>query len=113
MLPGVPNSTCTASFADNFAGSTWDSNLYWGRPDVIPSPGGGGPDGGAFPGRFFRGASFAQWRASGGHDGASLLADPLFVDPQRGDYRLQPASPAVRLGYRRWDWTAPGAVGPD
>lgn len=37
-----------------------------------------------------------QWRAMG-HDRRSLFADPRFVDPARGDYRLAPDSPAHAL----------------
>ena len=29
----------------------------------------------------------------------TLVADPLFVDPENGDYRLRPDSPCVALGY--------------
>jgi len=43
--------------------------------------------------------SFAQWRAQG-FDTHSLLADPLFVDPKGGDFRLQPDSPALELGFQ-------------
>lgn len=39
------------------------------------------------------------WRATG-QDAHSLMADPRFVDPQRHDYRLQPDSPALQLGFQ-------------
>ncbi len=40
-----------------------------------------------------------EWR-SHGKDGHSVLADPKFVDPARHDYRLQPDSPALELGFQ-------------
>ena len=46
--------------------------------------------------------SLAAWRARG-HDVHSLVADPLFVAPSQGDFRLQPGSPAFRLGFRSID----------
>jgi hypothetical protein len=40
-----------------------------------------------------------EWRQQG-KDGNSLLADPKFVDPAKHDYRLQPDSPALKLGFQ-------------
>ena len=48
-----------------------------------------------------------QWQAAG-YDRHSVLADPLFVDAAAGDYRLQPGSPALALGFRPWDLDAAG-----
>ena len=44
--------------------------------------------------------SWEQWQAKG-FDTHSVVADPLFVDPDNGDYRLQPESPAFQLGFER------------
>lgn len=43
--------------------------------------------------------SWDEWRQHG-KDRDSLLADPKFVDPSKRDYRLQPDSPALRLGFQ-------------
>jgi len=43
-----------------------------------------------------------EWQAwqNEGWDRRSIIADPLFVDPQRDDYRLKPESPALKLGFK-------------
>lgn len=38
-----------------------------------------------------------------------MIADPLFVDPEHGDFRLRPGSPAAKIGFEAWD---PSDVGP-
>ncbi|HZR21787.1 MAG TPA: right-handed parallel beta-helix repeat-containing protein [Verrucomicrobiae bacterium] len=43
-----------------------------------------------------------QWRARG-HDLHSDLADPLFVAPEKYDFRLRPESPAIQLGFKPID----------
>jgi len=35
-----------------------------------------------------------------GQDVHSVVADPMFVAPDKGDYRLKPASPALKLGFK-------------
>jgi hypothetical protein len=41
---------------------------------------------------------FADWQAEG-HDRHSLFVDPLFVAPEKGDFRLRRKSPAVQFGF--------------
>jgi hypothetical protein len=47
----------------------------------------------------FKDLSWDAWRAKG-IDKNSMLADPLFVAPERGDFRLKPNSPAFKLGFQ-------------
>ncbi len=47
----------------------------------------------------FDGVTWAEWRQRG-KDAHSRYADPLFVDPENGDFTLQPGSPALALGFR-------------
>jgi hypothetical protein len=70
----------------------FDRNLYWnavGKPVT------------------FQGRSFADWQAAG-QDVHGMVADPLFVDPEHGDFRLRSGSPAVQIGFEPWDFTAVG-----
>jgi hypothetical protein len=74
---------------------TLRSNLYWragGRPFD------------------FNGQTWEAWRAAG-NDAGSIIADPLFVAPARRDFRLQPGSPAGRIGFRPFDLTQAGVYG--
>ena len=43
----------------------------------------------------------AQWQDLG-FDRHSVFADPLFVAPDHGDYRVQPGSPALALGFENF-----------
>jgi len=70
----------------------FDRNLYWnasGKPVL------------------FGDKSLSEWQALG-HDRDSLIADPLFVNPENGDFRLRPDSPAGRIGFVPWDLSLPG-----
>jgi hypothetical protein len=74
----------------------FDANCYWdvsGRPIT------------------FDGLTLEEWRSQRGQDLHSLIADPLFVDPDHGDFTLQPGSPALGLGFVPFDlettWAAP------
>jgi len=69
-----------------------DFNLYWnasGEPVT------------------FMKYSLAEWRAKG-LDRSSVIADPLFVDPDNGDFTLKPESPAFKLGFRPLDVSGAG-----
>ncbi|MBM4044191.1 MAG: hypothetical protein FJ279_03685, partial [Planctomycetes bacterium] len=54
--------------------------------------------------------TLAQWQEAG-FDKNSLIADPLFVDPAKDDYRLKPSSPAFKLGFQPMPWEKIGLQG--
>jgi len=58
----------------------------------------------------FNGLTFEQWRKTG-KDIHSLYADPLFVDPEKFDFRLKPESPALALGFKPIDVSVVGPRG--
>lgn len=51
-------------------------------------------------------------RQQGGYELHSLIADPMFVDPEHDDYRLKPESPALRLGFQPIDVSQMGPQTP-
>ena len=61
----------------------FDHNVYWDAGGRAIS---------------FGGASFEAWRARG-LDAHSVIADPMFVDPERGDFALRAGSPALAMGF--------------
>lgn len=46
--------------------------------------------------------SFDEWKEKG-MDVHSIIADPLFVNPDSGDFTLKPESPAFKLGFKSID----------
>jgi hypothetical protein len=74
-----------------------DHNVYWNgtkRPAVFPG-----------------GRSFEQWREMN-QDRHSLVVDPLFVDPNNGNFQLKPGSPVVAVGFTPFDPMLAGKQGP-
>jgi Right handed beta helix region len=83
-----------ALFGKNWTGAGFalDSNLYWnaaGRPVTFP------------------GGSAQQW-VRRGFDRHSLIADPKFRDPDKGDFALVEDSPALKLGFKPFDVASAG-----
>jgi hypothetical protein len=83
-------------------GSNWKNdhfklshNLYW-RTDGKPIVG-------------WNNTPWKDWQAKG-HDVDSLIADPMFVDPAKFDFRLRPGSPAEKLGIQPIDLTGVGST---
>jgi Right handed beta helix region len=58
----------------------------------------------------FAGMTLREWEASGRESG-SVVADPRFVDPEAGDYRVRPDSPAIALGFVPFDPREAGVYG--
>ncbi len=58
----------------------------------------------------FTDMEFATWQAKG-NDVDSIVADPLFVDAANDDFRLQPESPALKLGFQPIDLSKTGLYG--
>ncbi len=77
------------------SGFMMNNNLYWNESGRVT----------------FERLSFSAWRRRG-QDRDSLIADPLFVDPRGGDFRLRPDSPAHALGFRPIDTSRIGPRDP-
>ncbi|MBI2300968.1 MAG: right-handed parallel beta-helix repeat-containing protein, partial [Armatimonadetes bacterium] len=75
---------------------TADHNLYW-RTTGEPA--------------FQDDMTFAEWQAKG-YDEHSIVADPLFRDPEHGDFRLKPGSPVDKIGFKPIDTSTCGLEGP-
>ncbi len=83
---------------------TIDKNLYWngGGPVTI-----GVRQIDKSPKRVT--VPFAEWQATG-FDAGGVAADPLFVAPDRDDYRLHPGSPAIKAGFSAIPWDQIGLL---
>lgn len=73
----------------NWSGNNYnlDYNLYW---NAAGQPVRFGAD------------TFDKWQARG-KDVHGMVADPLFVNPEKGDFRLKAGSPALKLGFQPID----------
>ncbi len=87
---------------DQLLGSTWkngnfdlDSNCYWSSVEEDLD---------------FAGRTIEEWRAEG-HDEHSIIADPGFVNAEAADFRLQPDSPALEVGFKPFDFSTAGLYG--
>jgi glycosyl hydrolase family 141/parallel beta helix pectate lyase-like protein len=73
-------------------GCEFERNLYWdatGRPIR------------------FAGKDLAQWQGLG-MDAGTVIADPLFVDPEAGDFRFRPGAPVAAIGFEPFDLSGVG-----
>jgi len=85
-----------ARLAANQPLGIWDKNLYWHTQQREQL-------------EFFK-RSFSEWQALG-LDEHSRIADPRFINPAARDFRLQPTSPAFRLGFQPIDTSQVGLYG--
>jgi hypothetical protein len=70
----------------------FDRNLYWNASGKSV---------------LFGAMSFAEWQVTG-QDKGSRVADPMFMAPEKGDFRLRPRSPAADVGFEQWDFSKVG-----
>jgi parallel beta-helix repeat protein len=72
-----------------------DENCYWAKPNAKLD---------------FLGRSQKKWKELG-RDQHSIVADPLFKNPESYDFSLLPNSPALRLGFKPFDADKAGVYG--
>lgn len=80
----------------------WDNGRVFLNDNVYWRPGGEIAE--------FAGNTWEAWRFLG-RDTTSMVADPLFVAPEKGDWTLKPESPALKLGFQPFDWRRAGVTG--
>jgi hypothetical protein len=74
-----------------------DQNVYWNSGKPI---------------RFFANFGFPEWQKKFNQDQHSIVADPLFVAPEKDDFRLKENSPALALGFKPFDYSKAGRTAP-
>ena len=93
---------CNPQYAQQF-----DNNLFYnysGEPTVRLI--------GGVPPSFKEIMSLSEWQAQG-LDVDSVFANPLFIDPTKGDYRVQSNSPALKLGFKNFPMDNFGVLKPE
>ncbi|NQU22059.1 MAG: right-handed parallel beta-helix repeat-containing protein [Candidatus Nealsonbacteria bacterium] len=58
----------------------------------------------------FAGNSLDAWQAAG-HERGSIIADPKFANPAKYQFELDGDSPAIKLGFKPFDYTKAGVYG--
>lgn len=72
----------------------WGSNLWWNVSGEVD----------------FKGKKHSDWLALG-KDVGGMLADPMFIDPAKRDFRLKEGSPAEKIGFVPFDYSKAGVYG--
>ena len=80
----------------------WDQVKHESRNNCFFKAAGGPLD--------FAGKSLDQWQAAG-HEQGSIIAEPKFKNPSQYDFTLAADSPAIKLGFRPFDYTKAGVYG--
>lgn len=58
----------------------------------------------------FIGKPLDQWQAAG-HETGSVVADPQLRDPKQDNFDVLPDSPAIKLGFKPFEWRDAGVYG--
>ena len=74
-----------------------DNNCYWDTRTKTPD---------------FYGLSFSEWKKKG-RDKHSIIADPLFVNPVKYDFRFKNKSVIKKVGFKPFDYSQAGVYGND
>ncbi len=56
------------------------------------------------------GMTLEEWQQKG-QDAGSIIADPMFVDAENLDFRLKSNSPALKIGFKPFDYSKAGVYG--
>lgn len=57
--------------------------------------------------------SFEEWKQKTGKDKNSIIADPMFVDPENNDFRFKNIQNINKIGFKPFDYTHAGVYGDD
>ncbi|MBE0536259.1 MAG: right-handed parallel beta-helix repeat-containing protein [Phycisphaerae bacterium] len=71
-----------------------DNNCYWSTSGAVD----------------FVGLSLEDWQKAG-RDAHAIIADPGFEDAANLDFRLKPGSPALKVGFKPFDFSKAGVYG--
>lgn len=104
---------------ENFSSYTFSNNIvYWNNDklfngiwddNVVTNSSNLYFDASGNPVTFF-GMQLEEWQKAGRDEG-SIVADPMFVNPEEFDFHLLPNSPANQVGFNEFDYEEAGVYG--